>query len=314
MIIDIPNRIYWNHFTTNQNPYISEWFIEIVERKAERIVLLMNNADKSIGLAAGIKDNIIYSPFSAPFGGFHYSHEHLMYDAILNFLNELKEYVVLNSLSGINITLPPDIYQTNMNAKLIHAFIKSGYVMNTPNIYNWIDLALFDGIWVYNKVSNRCRRAIKNGLSFHFLTETEEDEKTDAYNLIKQNRIGKGRKIHMSFEEVKEINSRIPVDFFIVKDKTTSTIGAGIIYRGNSNIAQAIFMGDDLDKRDLGTIDFLYMNIYNHYKNMSYKHIDFGISSFNGEPNMGLIRFKEIHNCNTSLQYSFRWSPDLDLN
>lgn len=307
MIIDIPNRIYWNHFTTNQNPYISEWFIEIVERKAERIVLLMNNADKSIGLAAGIKDNIIYSPFSAPFGGFHYSHEHLMYDAILNFLNELKEYVVLNSLSGINITLPPDIYQTNMNAKFANAFIKSNYELSYPNLVNWVDLYSFDGKWVYNKVTNRCRKALSNGLIFKQAFNLIEKE--ECYNLIKKNRLGQGRQIHISFQDLLEINKNIDVDFLLIKDKEDIAIGAGILYRDRSDIIQAIFMGDDLNKRDLGAIDFLYLNIYNHYKQLGYKYIDFGTSSLNGEPNIGLLRFKEIHNCNTSLQYSFSWTP-----
>lgn len=306
MIINVSNKTYWNHFTTNHHPYISKCFIELVEEKAENVVLLMSESDKSIGLVAGIKDNMICSPFSAPFGGFHYSHEYLMYDVVYNFLNKLKEFVKQNNLSGINIILPPDIYQVNINAKLIHAFLKSGYKMNTPNIYNWLNLSLFDGKWVYSKVTNMCRKAVKNELMFH-LANNNEDKK-EAYNIVKQNRIGKGREIHMSLENLMEVNNKIPVDFFLVKEKNNTSIGSGIIYRGNDYISQAIFVGDILEKRDFGTIDFLYMNLYNYYKEMNYKYIDFGTSSLNGEPNIGLLRFKEIHNCETSLQYSFTWS------
>ena len=310
MIINVTNKEYWSHFLSNHHPYVSEWFIDLVKEKADKILFLINKSDLSIGLVAGVIDNSIYSPFSAPFGGFHYSHEHLMYDTIYNFIEKLKKYAADNFISSINITLPPDIYQSNMNAKLVNAFIKSGYEMKTPNIFNWINLSTFDGKWAYSKVANRCRKAIKNDLYFQLATEIEDKE--SVYNLIKQNRIGKGRHIHMSLNEVIKVTSKIPVDFFMVTDKDSNIVAASIIYRGCEGIAQAIFMGDNLHRRDLGAIDFLYMNIYNHYKNMGYKYIDFGTSSLDGEPNSGLIRFKEIHNCETSLEYTFLWNPDLD--
>lgn len=230
-----------------------------------------------------------------------------MYDTIYSFIDKLKEYVEQCNLSGIKITLPPDIYQTNMNAKLIHTLINTGYSMSNPNILNWTNISTFDGKWVYNKVENRCRKAILNELSFHKAIDTHEIE--EAYSLIRNNRIGKGRSISMSLDDIIAVGDNIPVDFFIIKDKNNDIIGASVVYRGSSDIAQAIFIADDLNKRDLGTIDFLYMNIYNHYKEPNYKYIDFGTSSLNGEPNIGLMRFKEIHNCETSLQYSFMWSP-----
>lgn len=307
MIISVTNKEYWSYFKSVSNPYITEWFLHLNKEKVDNILFLMNENDKSIGLVAGVKDNMIYSPFSAPFGGFHYSHEHLMYDTIYSFIDKLKEYVEQCNLSGIKITLPPDIYQTNMNAKLIHTLINTGYSMSNPNILNWTNISTFDGKWVYNKVENRCRKAILNELSFHKAIDTHEIE--EAYSLIRNNRIGKGRSISMSLDDIIAVGDNIPVDFFIIKDKNNDIIGASVVYRGSSDIAQAIFIADDLNKRDLGTIDFLYMNIYNHYKELNYKYIDFGTSSLNGEPNIGLMRFKEIHNCETSLQYSFMWSP-----
>ncbi len=308
MIIDIANKIYWNHFTNSSNPYISEWFVDLVKGKVEKVLLLMDEADKSIGLVAGLKDGIIQSPFSAPFGGLHYSHEHLMYDTIYNFILKLKEYVEINNHRGVNIILPPDIYQTNMNAKFVNAFIRAGYKMNIPNIINWLNLSSFDGTWVYNKVTNRCKKAIKSELQFK--KASNEKEITDTFELIKQNRIGQGREIHMTLHDLMEVSNKIPVDFFQVNEKDNTIVGAGVLYRGNEKIIQAIFMGDDLNKRDLGAIDFLYMNIYSHYKNMNYKYIDFGTSSLDGEPNIGLLRFKEIHNCETSIQLSFTWTSE----
>lgn len=309
MLKEIDNSVFRHQFTTSNNPYISEWFINLVKHKADKVLHLLDESDRSIGLVAGVQDGVIISSFSSPFGGFHYSHEYLMYDVIYQFLTSLKSFVISSNLKGVQITLPPDIYQKNMNAKFVNAFISSGYTMSTPNILNWIDLTEFDGHWVYNKVTNRCRKAIKSNLAFSLAQK--ESGKKEAYELIRINRVRQGRNIRMSFEDLMMVNDKIPVDFFQVFDTDGSTIGASVAYRGNDNIIQAIFMGDDLNKRDLGAIDFLYMNIYNHYKTLGYKYIDFGTSSLDGEPNIGLLRFKEIHNCKSSLQYTFCWTPEL---
>jgi hypothetical protein len=86
-------------------------------------------------------------------------------------------------------------------------------------------------------------------------------------------------------------------------------MGAGFFYRGHEKIVQGFFVGDDLKKRNLGVMNFLYKNCYEYYKEMGIDYIDLGTSSFEGEPNVGLIRFKELHNCLTSLRYSFSWAP-----
>ena len=69
-------------------------------------------------------------------------------------------------------------------------------------------------------------------------------------------------------------------------------------------------MGDDMEKRNLGIMNYMYMNIYEYYKELGYDYIDLGVSSLDGEPNQGLIRFKELHNCKTSLRFTFTWKPE----
>ncbi len=308
MLKEVSSKIFRGHFSYSSNPYISDWFIELVKEKAYKIVYLMDDSDNSIGLVTGVKDNVLLSPFSAPFGGFHYSHEYIMFDSIYNFVSGIQEYIINNNIKGINITLPPDIYQTNMNAKFVSAFIKADYKLNNPNLLNWIDISSFDGSWVYNKVLNRCRKALKNELKFKLAESLVEKE--ESYNLIKTNRNEQNRKIHMTLNDLLDVSQKTRVDFFQVRDKDDDIVGAGVLYRGSKEIIQAIFMGDNLNKRDLGAIDFLYMSIYNYYKDLGFKYIDFGTSSLEGDPNTGLLRFKEIHNCKTSLQYSFSWFYD----
>ncbi len=306
MLTEVTKDTYRRRFQSDPHPYISENFLELVLGNTDQIIRLMDEDDNSIGLILGSREGSLSSPFSAPFGGFHYSHEYLTYEAIYSFVENLKAYVTSNNYKDINITLPPDIYQKNTNAKFINAFIKAGYDMQTPDITNWINLHEFDGTWIYAKVGNRCRRALRNNL--YFETANDNDSKQEAYTLIKNNRLGQNRPIHMSFEDLINVEEAIPVDYFVVREDNGNCVGAAVLYRGQDKIAQGIFMGDDLEKRDLGTIDFLYLNLYNYYKDLNYKYIDFGTSSQDGDANSGLTRFKEIHNCETSLRYTFSWN------
>ncbi len=247
------------------------------------------------------------SPFSAPFGGFHYRNEHLAYDLVYKFLSSLKEYALNEQLKKISITLPPDPYQINMNAKLINAFIRLGFKMETPDLNNVVNLKKFTGKWVKSEIAQNCRKAIKNGLVWSKTTDI--DEMKEAYDVIHNNRTGLGRKIHMTLEDILDVKEVLPVDFFIIRDVEGNCVGAAVLYRGHEKIVQGVFMGGDLERRNLGVIDYMYLKLYNYYKEMGFDYLDMGTSSLQGDPNMGLLRFKEIHNSETSLRYTFTWAP-----
>lgn len=308
MLIDTTKSLYRRYFGTDPSPFISEEFLGLVENKTDQLIRLIDENDKSIGLILGLKDGVLCSPISAPFGGFHYTHEHLLYSIVYDYLSDLKVFVREHGFERVIITLPPHLYQNNMNAKFINAFIRLGFNMSTPDIQNCINLKNFDGTWTKNTVGQNCRRAVKNQLSCSIVTDKKSME--DAYEIILCNRIEQERKIHMTLDEILKVNEILPVDFFLIKENNGCNIGAGIFYRGHPKIVQGIFLGDDMEKRSLGIIDFLIMNIYEHYKKMDFEYIDLGISSLCGDPNVGLIRFKEIHNCETSLRFTFWWSPD----
>lgn len=308
MIIDVPEELYRASFSNDLTPYISEDFIKLVERKTDKVVRLVNVDEKSMGLIAGLKDGVLSAPFSAPFSGFHYTHEYLMYDVIHSFISDIKSFVVENYIQKVTITLPPYIYQTSFNAKCINAFIRNGFHSDAPDLTQWIDLNKFDGTWIKSSVGQNYRKAINNLLTFEVVYDKKSIEK--VYSIIYRNRKLQGRNIYMTLDEINEVGKIFPVDFFLIKDRYGAGMGAAIFYRGQLKIAQAIFLGDDVGNRSLGIMDLLYSGIYDYYKNMDYDYLDFGLSSLNGEPNTGLIRFKETHNCCTSIRYTFSWSPN----
>jgi len=306
MLVEVSKKEYRRFFPTDGNPFISEAFIELNEKKQDRVIRLIKEGNYSMGLLVGLKDGIMRSPFSAPFGGFHYRNEKLTYNLVYEFLSSLKKYALKEQLKEISITLPPEPYQVNMNAKLVNAFIRLGFKMETPDLNNVVNLKDFNGKWVKSEIAQNCRKAIKNGLVWSKTTDI--DEMKEAYDVIHNNRTGLGRKIHMTLEDILDVKEVLPVDFFIIRDVDEICVGAAVLYRGHEKIVQGVFMGGDLERRNLGVIDYMYLKLYNYYKEMGFDYLDMGTSSLQGDPNMGLLRFKEIHESETSLRYTFTWA------
>ena len=141
MLIEVDKITYNRYFPVSPNPFISEPFIELNSVKADRIVRLVDDAEEPvIGLAAGIKDGVLRSPFSAPFGGFHFRKENIYISEIDRFTEALKSYLVSWKLKGMELILPPDIYHLSFNAKIINSLIRNGFRFLVPEITNWVDL------------------------------------------------------------------------------------------------------------------------------------------------------------------------------
>lgn len=309
MLTEVDSKVYCHHFPFSPHPYISDAFIELNITKVDKIVrLLADNSKVSIGLVAGIRDGVLISPFSAPFGGFHFKNDNIYVSEIEFFVEDLVKYVILNSLNRIELTLPPSIYHLSFNTKLINVLIRNNFKMKFPEITNWVDLESF--IEFTNKAAKKyLKQAIKNNLNFQLLNDTRD--KINVFEIICQNRSRFGRPIYMIFNDLMNVNNLWPVDFFGVRDFEGSLVAGGVFYRGHKDIVQGIFWGDSEEGRPLRAIDFLSYKIWNYYKECGFKAIDLGISTEEGIPNEGLLRFKESHNSFSSLRFGFYYDNEL---
>lgn len=294
---------YAGYFPHNHNPFISGKFIELNSFKVEHVIWLVEkNTDPVIGLVAGIKEGMIRSPFSAPFGGFHFKKENIYIHEIDRFLDLLKEYIVANDLCGIELKTPPDIYHQSFNAKLLNSVVRNGLQFATPDITNWVDLQKFDGRFSQKNSREYFRQAERNRLSFS--VAEDEHDRIEVFHLICENRARFDRPIHMTFEDILKTGSLWPVDFFKVESDSGDMLASAIFYRSHPEIAYAVFWGDNEEGRPLRAMDFLLYHLYTHYRNLEFKYIDLGISTEDGIPNEGLLRFKESHEAISSLRYS----------
>ena len=304
MLIEIDSERYRKLFPLDPHPFVSKSFIELNKSKADRIVYLIIDSDKpEIGLIAGVRKGILSSPFSAPFGGFHFRKEIMYITEIDHFITSLKGIPFSADYNGIDIILPPDIYHPSFNAKMLNSLIRNNFKLSSADITNWVDLHSFSGSFRQRNSREYYRQALRNELSFDLISDI--DETKQAYNLISENRAKFGRPIFMSFEDIEETGELWPVDFFKVCNPDDVMVASAIFYRNHPYICYAVFWADNEIGRPLRAMDFLSYNLWAYYKDLGYKYIDLGISTEEGVPNEGLLRFKESHEAVSSLRYKF---------
>ena len=309
MLINITAKEYYNYFRTDLHPFLSKEFVELNQKKVDSLLMLVENIpDPAIGIIVGLKDGILHSPFSAPFGGFHIKNDFIKTSVICCFLEQLKEYIEVNRMKGIEIILPPDIYSSTVNSKTINCLINKSFKIKTVDITSWIDLEAFENRFRHQKSRQYLNLAIKNGLKFKLASKHED--KLYAYEIVKNNRTIMNRPIYMTFSDLENINTIWDVDYFIVTDKDDEKLASAIIYRAHKSIPYAVFWGDNEKGRAQKSMNFCVFCLWNYYKEKGYKYIDIGISTEKGIPNDGLLHFKESHEAISSLRYTFTWDNE----
>lgn len=308
MLPEILEAAYFREtFFKSFNPYISHPFLALNAGKVERIICLANAAKKpDIGLLLGVRNNQLLSPFSAPFGGFHYRHEAIYANEVDRFLSAVKQFFEESIFEKLVVTLPPDIYSSNMNAKLVSALIRCGYILQAADVTNYIPLGKVGDRYSERTARDYYMQALKHSLRFEEVKTDEEIE--ECYAIVKDNRSRMGRPIYMTSNDLKQMKQLWPVDFFLVKDLMGNGVAAAIFYRGHEYIAQAVLWGDSEQGRPLRAMDYMIFELCRFYKQIGYLFIDLGISTENSIPNSGLLRFKETHESYSGIRYTFSLS------
>ncbi len=309
MLIEADPKQYFHYFSSDPHPFITRGFTELNRKKAERIVYITEDVKKpGLGLIAGLRNGWLLSPFSAPFGGFHFRKATMYIHEMEDFLANLKTFVAEHQYQGVKITLPPDIYNQTINSKLVKSFYNQGYRDELLDITNWVDLRNFRDRFTQKNSREYYKQAVRNELAF---TKTEDEkDHHEIYELIRQNREKFGRPIYMTLEDIKKTGDLWSVDYFRVTNRENDIIAAAIIYRSHPAICYALFWGDNDAGRQLRAMDFLAFQLWSHYKEQGFNFMDLGISTEAGAPNEGLLRFKESHEAVSSIKYKFSWKPE----
>jgi hypothetical protein len=273
--------------------------------KTEKVHYLIFKDNKvRLGIIFGVKQNILHSPFSAPFGGFQNLNEDIGLEKIDLILKTLNEWVKVKKIDGIKITFPPLFYNFNFLTKLNNAFYRSGFKkINSEINYQFTTLKMDENYSsiIWKNAKKNLNKSLRSELTFEKI-----DQKNGflAYNIISENRNQRGFPLRMTWDQLELTSNTIKVDYFIVKKQETP-VASAIVFHVSEKIVQVVYWGDLPKYSEYKNMNFLSFNIFNYYKENCIEIIDIGPSTEESIPNYGLCEFKESIGCDLIEKSSF---------
>lgn len=307
-IIEVTDKEYSSIFPSPYFLYGSSPFNILNFDKCERIHFLLFRGEKyRLGIIAGARDNSLFSPFSAPFGGFTFISPDIRIQYIEDAIGQLSNWASIKEYESLNITLPPEFYGNSFVSKQINCLWRAGFSINEIELNYSFEIERFNDSYSENIWRNaRKNLSIAKNAGLDICHCEEKAEKIRAYDIIKKNRKEKGFPLRMTWNQIEETTGIIPADFIIVKDKYSNDIASAIVFYVNERVVQVIYWGDLPEYSNLKPMNFLSYKLFEFYKRKGISVIDIGPSTENSIPNYGLGEFKESIGCTIHPKYSFK--------
>lgn len=304
-VLEVSSKVYSDTFPHAFHVFNSVAFHILNESKCEKVYYLVFKDSKiRLGIIMGLRNNILSSPFSAPFGGFLAAHADVKLYQIDSSLEALHEWAIRKKVGGIRIVSPPFLYDENFLSKVHNCLYRAGFESRNIELNYHFSTYKFNenyqsNIW-YNARKN-LKRSFQANLTFEKL---DNENGRQAYDVIALNRKERGFPLRMTWEQVLETTTLIPTDFFVVK-KEEFPIAAAVIFHVSDQIVQVIYWGDLPQYAEHKTMNFLSFQVFQYYKKQGIEIIDIGPSTEDSVPNHGLCEFKESIGCDISIKTEF---------
>lgn len=282
-------------------------FSELNKNKVDQVFyLLFRENSFRLGMIVGCKENILYSPFSAPFGGFLYFSGGVRLQHIEEAVKQLIAWASEKKYSSINIILPPSFYDHSFISKQISCLWRGGFAFSAIELNYSFILSDFDEKYsekIWRNARKNLRIAMNAGLEISLCQGMEEKE--TAYNIIATNRASRGFPLRMALQEVIATVNLIHADFFLIHSLNDEPVASAIVFHVGTGIVQVVYWGDLPGYTEMKPMNFLSFKLFEYYKSLGKQIIDIGHSTDNSVPNYGLCEFKESIGCTIFPRYRF---------
>lgn len=302
-ILEVTPELFDSTFPNPNHIFNSGAFSKLNEPRFEKVFyLIFKDTKPRLGIILGLRDGELLSPFSATFGGFEFASEDVKLYQIDAALQALIDWASAQQYIGIKMIPPPFFYKEDFLAKMDNCLYRAGFETKNMELNyhfqtNKLSETYEQDIW-YNARKN-LKKANSFGLTFEKL---DQANRKVAYDVIAQNRSERGFPLRLTWEQLINTNSVIPMDFFLAK-KDTDNIGAAIVYHMAPGIVRVIYWGDLPQFSEYKTMNFLSYELFKYYKSQGIKILDIGHSTVDSIPNNGLCEFKESIGCSIGILY-----------
>jgi len=268
-------------------------FIELNRHKCSEVHYLDFNG---ISIVLGEKGGELYSPFSAPFGGFSSLQKNPGLELMENACEKLYEWLKEKN-KKCHITLPPPIYNENFVSLSFYALQSRGFSIEYTDLNYSLNLSK-----TLQPNPDFCRN-LRVALKKNMIFKKCENDSEIAYEIINENRKERGYPPHLSFEELQKTGKVCDIECFLLYLDDIPIAGA-IVYLTAPKIAQLILWGDRREYKKFRPMSLFAMRLAEHYKERDFLYFDLGPTSKNGIPNYGLSYFKHKMGCDITLKHT----------
>lgn len=293
---------FFSAFNPPPHVFLSKQHLEMHLQNSNDCIYL---ADLSCGLGIFLRvsESIAKSPYAAPFGGIFSKDYRTDWNALNQFISEIGKYLLSTGVENLRIAFPAPIYSKNITTKVINSLINGAYPIRLmPEINSHISLPSHDKLDYPKNIKEIIRKTSRAGLKIKEVYE--EWEKLAAYEIVAENRKSKSRVMSISYSHLRSLDKVFETRYFIIKNQELQSVASAITFKSTSKIVYAQFWGDTMIGRGLNAMDFLSVSMVDIFKEEGFSILDLGVSTEQGMPNAGLLRFKESHLFESTLKFT----------
>ena len=211
----------------------------------------------------------------------------------LELIKVLIDYAKRNKFEGIRLTIPPVSYQNRVSNYVDYALLRSGFnylkreITSTLSIENDVELN-------FNKFKPSHARAVRKAKEADIKIKVSQDLKS-FYDILKKNlKIRHGVSPTHTLQELYDLIELFPKSLNIFGAFYKGEMIAGVLnFIIKDDVVLAFYISHKEKFQELRPLNLLFHSIFEWCVQENIKVYDFGIFTVDGEPNMGLGRFKE---------------------
>lgn len=288
------DRNEWEEYLKNcinSSFYHSMDFLEYYKdkKKAKPNHLIFKKDGKIICLLpGGILDNQFISPFCASFNGFVYGKKLKLNDA-LETVDIFLKYCRQKGIKRITITQPPIIYYKIPNQYIEFALLKNGFCFSNYEVSNFIEVKED----ISKDVKKEALKAKRKAERYSVIVKENEDYEA-FYPILVKNREKYNLKPTHTLKDLKVLKSILKerLKLFLIYLKR-DLIGGGLMFLLNEQTLYAFYWAHKAEFENVRPINKLVFDINDWAFKNGYKYFDFGPSTIDTVPQIGIVRFKE---------------------
>lgn len=232
----------------------------------------------------------------ASYGGFAVR-KNADFEDCYGLVEALVDYCRNAGFKSVHMTPTPIIYYDVPHQGVEFALDRFGFHVSRCELTQSVDVNTLapnaiDSL--VDKTRNACRQAVKKGVIYEESVPLTVENLTVFHEMLVENRKRLGVTPTHTLEELIRLSLLIPDKLHLAFSTIDNKRIAGLLhFICNSKVVILFYVCHDRTMQEYKPGAFLLGNTLNWVRSAGYTELDFGISTVRGEPNRGLLKFKE---------------------